>query len=134
MPLEDFLSEVMNLLESQPGAGEILVEGVKFLRYAEARDHGIDLRVVELDVTSQESASTATGTILKESAGIMPGGCGCPRYWWDSRRPCGPRTRRRTGSCCFRHPVGLDYWIWPGRPGGLGSSLSDLLGRVVPLE
>jgi len=20
-------------------------------------------------------------------------------------------------------PVGLDYWIWPGRPGGLGSSL-----------
>jgi hypothetical protein len=21
-------------------------------------------------------------------------------------------------------PVGLDYWIWPGQPGGLGSSLS----------
>ena len=27
-------------------------------------------------------------------------------------------------------PVGLDYWIWPGRPTGLGSSLSDLLGRL----
>jgi hypothetical protein len=27
-------------------------------------------------------------------------------------------------------PVGLDYWIWPGQPGGLGSSLSDLLGRL----
>jgi putative transposase len=26
--------------------------------------------------------------------------------------------------------VGLDYWIWPGQPGGLGSSLSDLLGRL----
>jgi site-specific DNA recombinase len=25
---------------------------------------------------------------------------------------------------------GLDYWIWPGRPGGLGSSLSDLFGPV----
>ena len=25
-----------------------------------------------------------TGTILKEGAGIMPGGCGCPRCWWDS--------------------------------------------------
>jgi integrase/recombinase XerD len=27
-------------------------------------------------------------------------------------------------------PVGLDYWIWPGRAIGLGSSLSDLLGRL----
>ena len=51
---------------------------------AEARDHRIDLRVVELDVTSQESASPATGSIPKEGAGIMPGGCGCPRCWWDS--------------------------------------------------
>jgi hypothetical protein len=24
-------------------------------------------------------AFTTTGTILKEGAGIMPGGCGCPR-------------------------------------------------------
>ena len=39
MPLEDFLSVVMNLLQSQPGAGEILVEGVKFLRCAEANGH-----------------------------------------------------------------------------------------------
>jgi len=27
-------------------------------------------------------------------------------------------------------PVGLDYWIWPRRPAGLGSSLSDLFGRL----
>jgi putative transposase len=26
--------------------------------------------------------------------------------------------------------VGLDYWIWLGRAAGLGSSLSDLLGRL----
>ena len=35
MPLEDYLDETMALLESQPDAEEILVEGVKFLRYAE---------------------------------------------------------------------------------------------------
>jgi hypothetical protein len=27
-------------------------------------------------------------------------------------------------------PVGLDYWITPGRTGGLGSSLSDHFGRL----
>ena len=36
MPLDAFLSEVMELLESEPDAKEILVENVKFLRYAEA--------------------------------------------------------------------------------------------------
>ena len=36
MPLDDFLSEVIELLESEPDADEILVENVKFLRYAEA--------------------------------------------------------------------------------------------------
>ena len=36
MPLDDFLSEVMELLASQPDADEILVENVKFFRYAEA--------------------------------------------------------------------------------------------------
>ena len=51
---------------------------------SEARDHRIGLRVVELNVTSQGSASTAARTILKEGAGIMPGGCGYPRCWWDS--------------------------------------------------
>ncbi|MBJ7472843.1 MAG: hypothetical protein JHD16_16170, partial [Solirubrobacteraceae bacterium] len=35
MPLEDYLSEVMTLIETQPDANEILVERVKFLRYAE---------------------------------------------------------------------------------------------------
>jgi short-subunit dehydrogenase involved in D-alanine esterification of teichoic acids len=37
MPLDDFISEVMTLIETQPGATEIQVENVKFLRYGEAR-------------------------------------------------------------------------------------------------
>jgi short-subunit dehydrogenase involved in D-alanine esterification of teichoic acids len=37
MPLDDFIAEVMSLLESQPAAREIQVERVKFLRYGEAR-------------------------------------------------------------------------------------------------
>lgn len=37
MPLDDFIAEVMSLLESQPDAQEIQVENVKFLRYGEAR-------------------------------------------------------------------------------------------------
>ena len=36
MPLEDFLSEVMTLLQATPNAKEIVVERAKFLRYAEA--------------------------------------------------------------------------------------------------
>ncbi|PCE13944.1 oxidoreductase [Microbacterium sp. SZ1] len=37
MPLDDFVSEVMEIIESQPDAREIQVENVKFLRYGEAR-------------------------------------------------------------------------------------------------
>lgn len=37
MPLDEFIDEVMALIESQPGATEIQVERVKFLRYGEAR-------------------------------------------------------------------------------------------------
>ncbi len=37
MPLDEFVSEVMTLLEDRPEAKEIQVERVKFLRYAEAR-------------------------------------------------------------------------------------------------
>jgi short-subunit dehydrogenase involved in D-alanine esterification of teichoic acids len=37
MPLDDFVSEVMALIASQPEAREIQVERVKFLRYGEAR-------------------------------------------------------------------------------------------------
>jgi uncharacterized oxidoreductase len=37
MPLADFVSEVMGLIETQPDANEIQVENVKFLRYGEAR-------------------------------------------------------------------------------------------------
>ncbi|MFG3302319.1 SDR family oxidoreductase [Micromonospora chersina] len=37
MPLDDFVAEVVALIESQPDAREIQVERVKFLRYGEAR-------------------------------------------------------------------------------------------------
>ncbi|MGW6130868.1 SDR family oxidoreductase [Cellulomonas sp. NPDC055163] len=37
MPLDDFVAEVMELLETQPDATEIQVENVRFLRYGEAR-------------------------------------------------------------------------------------------------
>lgn len=37
MPLDEFVAEVIGLIESQPDATEIQVERVKFLRYAEAR-------------------------------------------------------------------------------------------------
>jgi uncharacterized oxidoreductase len=36
MPLEDFLDETMELLRTETDAKEILVENVKFLRFAEA--------------------------------------------------------------------------------------------------
>jgi uncharacterized oxidoreductase len=37
MPLDEFIDEVVQLLETQPDANEIKVERVKFLRYGEAR-------------------------------------------------------------------------------------------------
>ncbi|MEU4087742.1 SDR family oxidoreductase [Streptomyces aureus] len=37
MPLDEFVAEVMDLIESRPDAKEIQVERVKFLRYGEAR-------------------------------------------------------------------------------------------------
>ncbi|SIK40234.1 Putative short chain dehydrogenase/reductase [Mycobacteroides abscessus subsp. abscessus] len=37
MPLEDFITEVVDILEHQPDVREIQVERVKFLRYGEAR-------------------------------------------------------------------------------------------------
>jgi uncharacterized oxidoreductase len=36
MPIEDFVDEVMELLQSEPDAKEILVDRVRFLRFAEA--------------------------------------------------------------------------------------------------
>ena len=37
MPLDEFIAEVMTIVETQPDAKEIQVERVKFLRYGEAR-------------------------------------------------------------------------------------------------
>jgi uncharacterized oxidoreductase len=45
MPLDEFVAEVIALLEAQPDAKEIQVERVKFLRYGEARgdyDHVVE--------------------------------------------------------------------------------------------
>jgi uncharacterized oxidoreductase len=45
MPLDEFIAEVVALLESRPDAKEIQVERVKFLRYGEARgdyDHVVE--------------------------------------------------------------------------------------------
>jgi uncharacterized oxidoreductase len=36
MPLEEYISEVMQILETSPDMTEICVERVKFLRFAEA--------------------------------------------------------------------------------------------------
>jgi short-subunit dehydrogenase involved in D-alanine esterification of teichoic acids len=36
MPLDDFLSEVMTILQTQPDPGQIIVDNVRFLRFAEA--------------------------------------------------------------------------------------------------
>lgn len=44
MPLQDFVDEVMGILENDPDVDEIQVENVKFLRYAEVRgeyDHAV---------------------------------------------------------------------------------------------
>ncbi|TDQ03081.1 MULTISPECIES: SDR family oxidoreductase [unclassified Leifsonia] len=46
MPLDEFVGEVMTLIETQPDAKELQVERVKFLRYGEAR--GDYDRVVEV--------------------------------------------------------------------------------------
>jgi uncharacterized oxidoreductase len=44
VPLDQFVDDVIHLLENEPDANEIQVERVKFLRYAEAR--GVDDKVV----------------------------------------------------------------------------------------
>lgn len=46
MPLDEFVAEVMQLIETQPEAKELQVERVKFLRYGEAR--GDYDRVIEV--------------------------------------------------------------------------------------
>jgi uncharacterized oxidoreductase len=57
MPLDDFVSEVMMLLDQDPGATEILVENVKFLRYAEARGD-YDSVVATLNAADPHAASS----------------------------------------------------------------------------
>jgi short-subunit dehydrogenase involved in D-alanine esterification of teichoic acids len=55
MPLDEFVAEVVALLESQPDAREIQVERVKFLRYGEARGD-YDQVVATLNATDPHGA------------------------------------------------------------------------------
>jgi len=56
MPLDEFVTEVVEILENQPDADEILVEGVKFLRYGEARGDYDDV-VATLNASDPASSS-----------------------------------------------------------------------------
>lgn len=56
MPLDEFVSEVVDILESHPEADEILVERVKFLRYGEARGDYDDV-VTTLNSSDPASAN-----------------------------------------------------------------------------
>lgn len=57
MPLDEFVTEVVTLLESQPEAKEIHVERVKFLRYGEARGD-YDQVVQTLNASDPHGSST----------------------------------------------------------------------------
>lgn len=63
MPLDDFVAEVLHLVETQPDATEIQVENVMFLRYGEARGN-YDEVVATINAhdphgTAQEDAGAA---------------------------------------------------------------------------
>jgi uncharacterized oxidoreductase len=60
MPLDEFVSEVMGLIESQPDARELLVERVKFLRYGEARGD-YDKVVATLNAVDPHANKEAAG-------------------------------------------------------------------------
>ncbi|MGW1466192.1 SDR family oxidoreductase [Streptomyces sp. NPDC002308] len=55
MPLDEYVAEVMGLIETEPDAKEIQVERVKFLRYGEARgDYDQVVEALNGRVTGQE--------------------------------------------------------------------------------
>jgi len=56
MPLDQFVTEVVDILENDPDAEEILVEQVKFLRYGEARGD-YDTVVATLNASDPHAAS-----------------------------------------------------------------------------
>jgi len=59
MPLDEFVAEVMELIETRPEATELQVERVKFLRYGEARgDYDTVVRVLnDSDPHARESVA-----------------------------------------------------------------------------
>jgi hypothetical protein len=70
----------------------------------------------------------AAGAILKAfaDAGGDPAPVGTHTFVATAALPAGVQVRPIQEEAI--DPVGLDYWIWPGRPGGLGSSLSNPRG------
>lgn len=56
MPLDDFVTEVISLLDENPDAPEILVDAVNFLRYGEARGD-YDTVVATLNATDPNASS-----------------------------------------------------------------------------
>ncbi|GAA2233008.1 SDR family NAD(P)-dependent oxidoreductase [Promicromonospora sukumoe] len=56
MPLDEFADEALSLLENKPGAHEVQVERVKFLRYGEARGDYADV-VAALNATDPHAAA-----------------------------------------------------------------------------
>ena len=49
MPLDEYVDETVSLLQQQPGADEILVDRVRFLRHAE-RENRYDAVVTALNL------------------------------------------------------------------------------------
>jgi short-subunit dehydrogenase involved in D-alanine esterification of teichoic acids len=58
MPLDDYVAEVMQLIEAEPDAREIQVQNVKFLRYAEKRGE-YDTVVATLNALDPHASSAA---------------------------------------------------------------------------
>jgi len=63
MPLDEFVAEVVALLQAQPDAKEIQVERVKFLRYGEAR--GDYDQVIETLNASDPHAAEVAAEIVR---------------------------------------------------------------------
>jgi uncharacterized oxidoreductase len=73
-PLDEFVAEVMALLESRPGAKEIQVERIKFLRYGEARgDYDQVVQTLNASDPGQPPLGEELHRRLADDVGKAPG-------------------------------------------------------------